>query len=168
MRIGMAVFALVVASWLPAPARACMNGDANPICDDVGPCHAPEPHALREPHVSVSRTLGGGGDAIVRFDGIVPLFDDEPADPAATGLRLIVREGAGGPSHVVVDLALAPSAGWVTRRPGEWIYRNPMAFDARACARSCRCRRIRPSARTSCRSTPARARTSHRTPSGTR
>ncbi len=122
----MAVLALVAASWLPAVAGACMGcmtGEGT--CEDVDPCHGPQPNALREPHVSVSRRIGGSGDAIVRFAGIVPLFDDEPADPAASGLRLILREG----TRVVVDLALAPNAGWLIRRPGEWIYRNPSVVD---------------------------------------
>jgi len=135
MRIRIAVLALValvLAPSLPAAGATCMkhgDADADGICDDVDPCRSADPHTLREPHVSVSRRLGGAGDAIVRFGGIIPLFDDEPADPAASGLRLILREGTGNASHVVVDVALAPSTGWVSVRPGEWIYRDPTVVD---------------------------------------
>jgi hypothetical protein len=134
MRIGIAVLALVVVAVGPtigAARAACLQGDADAdgICDDDDPCGNPEPHALREPRVSVLRRPGVAGDAIVRVSGIVPLLDDAPVDPTTSGLRAIMREGTGEGSQVVVDLSLAPGPGWTASGPGAWIYRDPLAID---------------------------------------
>jgi len=134
MRIPTIVLAFVVlalAPSIPAAGAACAQGDVDGdgICDDQDPCRSPDPHALREPRVSVSRRVAGGGDAIVRFSGIVPLFDDLPADPAESGLRLLFREGSGDTSHLVLDVKLAAGAAWTSVRPGEWTYANPTTID---------------------------------------
>jgi hypothetical protein len=145
MRTGVVVaFALAVLGLaMPAARAACMHGDVDgdSICDADDPCRNPEPHALREPRVSISRRLAGTGDALVRFSGIVPLYDDVPADPAASGLRLVVREGNGDTSHLVVDVALAPIVSWAKPRAGEWIHRDPSVVEG---IRSARVREIVP------------------------
>jgi hypothetical protein len=144
MRIALVVLAIALSALgpaIPAAGAACLQGDvdADGLCDEDDPCRNADSHALREPRLAVSRRLGRAGAATVRFSGIVPLFDDAPADPATSGLRLIVREGDAG--QVVLDLALAPGASWVAGRAGEWIHHDPIVV---AGVRRARVREIAP------------------------
>jgi hypothetical protein len=110
---------------------ACEQGDedGDGICDDRDPCRNPEPRTLREPRVTLAIRGETFGDGTVRFSGILPVFDEAPADPAATGMRLVLREGIGDAGRVVADVAVPAGSPWIVPSTGKWSYRDSVVVE---------------------------------------
>jgi hypothetical protein len=123
-----AVFCAMLSSTLARAEETCAlplwDGDLDGVCDTVDPCVFGD-YKLKEPAFTAARLADPAGDETLRFSGILIFLHDTPIDPAATGLRLIVRSGLFTQGGLVLDVAAPGGSGWRgSSSRASWRYRD--------------------------------------------
>jgi hypothetical protein len=122
--------ALVSAVVVPGPRAAlaqCPDADGDALCDVADPCLSSVPapfDAIKEPTLTLRGLDEPRGGQRFRLKGVVLVPDVTAVDPAANGIRVMLREWSGDATFV--DALVAGGAGWVAHAGERWTYRDPI------------------------------------------
>ena len=109
------------------PARAqCSDADADALCDVSDPCLSTVPapfDAIKEPVLTIRGLDQPAGGQRLRLKGTLLVPGVPAVDPAANGVRVMVREWFA--DRTFVHAVVPGGAGWMVHAGGRWTYRDP-------------------------------------------